>query len=151
MIEEGNKYVNSRFCSRSGFLFVFKWDFIGSVGVDGDHMDVIIAGEMIKLRSYYSGRWVSRYSLDVSSDTIYVSTHSICNGQMVGMVDIASHYFENGNVRMEVHKDMNPISIAFEGNQTPSSVFNAIASFEDEVQEGLLAAFSSMKQDSLKV
>lgn len=131
MIEEGNKYVNSRFCSRSGFF----------VGVDGDHMDVIIAGEMIKLRSYYSGRWVSRYSLDVSSDTIH----------MVGMVDIASHYFENGNVRMEVHKDMNPISIAFEGNQTPSSVFNAIASFEDEVQEGLLAAFSSMKQDSLKV
>ena len=121
------------------------------MGVDGDHMDVIIAGEMIKLRSYYSGRWVSRYSSDVSSDTIHVSTHSLCNGQMVGMVDIASHYFENGNVRMEVHKDMNPISIAFEGNQTPSSVFNAIASFEDEVQEGLLAAFSSMKQDSLKV
>ena len=69
----------------------------------------------------------------------------------MGMVDIASHYFENGNVRMEVHKDMNPISIALDGISTPSSVFNAIASFEDEVQEGLLAAFSSMKQDSLKV
>ena len=24
MVEEGNKYVNSRFCSRSGFLFVFE-------------------------------------------------------------------------------------------------------------------------------
>ena len=80
MIEEGNKYVNSRFCSRSGFLFVFKWDFIGSVGVDGDHVDVIIAGEMIKLRSYYSGRWVSRYSLDVSNNTIHVSKQSLCNG-----------------------------------------------------------------------
>ena len=69
----------------------------------------------------------------------------------MGMVDIASHYFENGNVRMEVHKDMNPISIALDGHSTSSSVFTAIASFEDEVQEGLLAAFSSMKQDSLKV
>lgn len=70
---------------------------------------------------------------------------------MAGMVDIASHYFENGNVRMEVHKDMDPVSISLSEKPAPTSVFTTIATFEDEVQEGLLAAFSSMKQDSLKV
>lgn len=43
-----------------------------SVSVDGDHIDVLIVGEMIKLRNYYTGRWVSRYSLDVSENTIFV-------------------------------------------------------------------------------
>ena len=80
MVEEGTKYVNSRFCSRSGFLFVFECVFICSVGVDGDHIDIVIAGEMIKLRSYYSGRWVSRYSLDVSGDMIHVSACSVYHG-----------------------------------------------------------------------
>lgn len=49
------------------------------MGVDGDHMDVVIAGEMIKLRSYYSSRWVSRYSLDVSGETIHVEHSFLCN------------------------------------------------------------------------
>jgi singapore isolate B (sub-type 7) whole genome shotgun sequence assembly, scaffold_2 len=43
-----------------------------SVSVDGDHIDVLIVGEMIKLRNYYTGRWVSRYSLDVSENMIFV-------------------------------------------------------------------------------
>ena len=49
-----------------------EWMLTDSVSVDGDHIDVIIVGEMIKLRNYYTGRWVSRYSLDVSENTIFV-------------------------------------------------------------------------------
>ena len=70
---------------------------------------------------------------------------------MAGMVDIATHYFENRNVRMDVHRDMGPTSISYPASGASRTVFQKIASFEVGVQEGLLSSFSSMKQDSLKV
>ena len=44
-----------------------------SVGCDGDHFDILIVGELIKLSSYYSGRWVSQYSVDMTDSTIHVA------------------------------------------------------------------------------
>lgn len=43
-----------------------------SVGVDGNHMDIVITGELNKLVSFYAGRWVSRYTLDLSSMQLHV-------------------------------------------------------------------------------
>lgn len=48
--------------------------FTTSVGCDGDHFDILIAGELIKLSSYYSGRWVSQYSVDMTDAAIHVAT-----------------------------------------------------------------------------
>lgn len=48
-----------------------------SVGVDGDHIDVLFVGELIRLSSYYSGRWVSQYSIDVVGDTIQVGCSAL--------------------------------------------------------------------------
>ena len=121
------------------------------MSVDGDHIDILIVGEMVKLRNYYTGRWVSRYSLDVSENMIFVRVWWCDDVQMAGLIDIATHYFENGNVRMDVHKDMDPTSLSYPASGVSQAVFQKIAAFEDGVQEGLLSSFSSMKQDSLKV
>lgn len=43
-----------------------------SVGADGNHIDLIITGELDKLASFYSGRWVSRYSIDNVESKLYV-------------------------------------------------------------------------------
>lgn len=45
---------------------------MGSIGVDGYHIDVILVGELFRLSSYYTGRWVSHYSLDVVNGSAHV-------------------------------------------------------------------------------
>lgn len=45
---------------------------MGSIGVDGYHIDVILVGELFRLPSYYTGRWVSHYSLDVVNGSAHV-------------------------------------------------------------------------------
>ena len=45
---------------------------MGSIGVDGYHIDIILVGELVRLSSYYSGRWVSHYSLDVVNGSAHV-------------------------------------------------------------------------------
>ena len=65
-------------------------------------------------------------------------------------MDINTHYFENGNVRMDVHKELTPASFPL-SSTTAASVFAQITAFEDALQEGLQEVFTSMKQDALKV
>ena len=65
-------------------------------------------------------------------------------------MDISTHYFENGNVRMDVHKELTPSSLPL-SSTTAASVFTQVAAFEDALQEGLQEVFTSMKQDALKV
>ena len=65
-------------------------------------------------------------------------------------MSIASHYFENGNVRMNVRREMSPIQIALSAG-VATKFFERIAAFEDEIQEGLNEIFTSLKQDALKV
>ena len=65
-------------------------------------------------------------------------------------MDINTHYFENGNVRMDVHKELSPSSLPL-SSATATSEFSQIAAFEDTLQEGLQEVFTSMKQDALKV
>lgn len=66
------------------------------------------------------------------------------------MVDIQSHYFENGNVQMNVHRELSPITIPFD-NRSGSEIIKAIGSFEDNLQTSLKEVFSSMQKDALKV
>lgn len=73
LINECRKYVEHRFSSRSSALYsLFSRYLTNSVGCDGDHLDILIVGELIKLTSYYSGRWVSQYSVDMTDSAIHV-------------------------------------------------------------------------------
>lgn len=69
---------------------------------------------------------------------------------MTGVVDIQSHYYENGNVQMSVHRELTPLSIPLD-ERASSNVIQAIASFEDSLQTNLKEVFSSMQKDALKV
>lgn len=68
---------------------------------------------------------------------------------MAGAVAISSHCFENGNVRMEVHREMPAVQLG-QSRDLATQLFSRIALFEDELQEGLKSVFSSLKQDALK-
>lgn len=78
LIGECRKYVERRFSNRSSALFCFFALLTASVGCDGDHFDILIVGELIKLSSYYSGRWVSQYSVDMTDSTIHVADKRWC-------------------------------------------------------------------------
>lgn len=72
LIDECRKYVERRFTSRSNGLCACMRGVMTSVGSDGDHIDIVIVGEMVKLSSYYSGRWVSQYSVDLVGSSVHV-------------------------------------------------------------------------------
>ena len=74
VLSSGKKYIARRFHKNSGFLYIlfFIFIFMCSVGVDGNHIDLIITAELNKLDSFYSGRWVSRYSIDSVESKLYV-------------------------------------------------------------------------------
>ena len=80
LTDECRKYVERRFSNRSSALFCFFALLTASVGCDGDHFDILIVGELIKLSSYYSGRWVSQYSVDMMDSTIHVADERWCWG-----------------------------------------------------------------------
>lgn len=69
---------------------------------------------------------------------------------MTGVVDIQSHYYENGNVQMSVHKELSPLSITLD-DKAAVKVIQEISSFEDSLQTHLKEVFSSMQKDALKV
>ena len=70
---------------------------------------------------------------------------------MAGAIDVSTHYFENGNVRMDLHKDMPIARLSLSTNQLGEELFKLIGEFEDKVQQGLGDAFASLQQDTLKV
>ena len=51
------------------FSFLFL---ISSIGNNANHIDVLIVGELTKLSSYYTGRWVSQYTIGYFDDSIKV-------------------------------------------------------------------------------
>lgn len=51
---------------------------------------------------------------------------------------------------MNVRREMPPIQLALSGG-VATKLFERIAAFEDEIQEGLNEIFTSLKQDALKV
>lgn len=51
---------------------------------------------------------------------------------------------------MDVRREMPPIQLSL-SNGVATKLFERIAAFEDEIQEGLNEIFTSLKQDALKV
>ena len=103
-------------------------------------ISIIISGEAKKLRSFWSGKWISHYTLAIHDTTMDVT----------GFVKIHTHFYENGNVQMKNDKNMTALSLDMTSEDFVRSLFDSIKEFESQLQSNLDGMFVCMKTDVVK-
>ena len=84
---------------------------------DDGSIEIEICCQNHKLDSFWSGEWLSQWSLN--------------DGQLSGLIKSSSHYFEIGNLQFNLGKEFESVSV-----QNPNdavSIAAAIKATEDEV------------------
>uniref|UniRef100_A0A7R9YCR6 F-actin-capping protein subunit alpha n=1 Tax=Pinguiococcus pyrenoidosus TaxID=172671 RepID=A0A7R9YCR6_9STRA len=113
--------------------------YVADAGVGVYHTDgalsIVIAGTKLNLRNYWAGSWNSSWQFDGT--------------ELTGKVKIRGHYFEDGNVQLQVEKDIPAITVA-RGSKQAEEVVKAISEAEQALQRGLEESYQSMSETTLQ-
>ena len=91
-----------------------------SVTIDGDqNMNIEISSHSAKLESFWSGIWLS--------------TWTVSGATLSGNIKAKNHYFEIGNLQLNLNKDFDAIPVKDINNA--DSIIKAIKDTEDKVSE----------------
>ena len=102
-----------------------------SVTVNSDgNIRAIISTDVQRLRAFWSGRWKSEWTIDVSNKTIS------------GSISFMAHYFEGGNVQLHNTRDIDAQPI--NDISDPSSFVKSIIEAIDEGESSLLVTFTKL-------
>ena len=99
---------------------------------------VVISGEKLNLKNYWSGSWVSKWTVTT-------------NNEVSGNSKIIAHYFEEGNVQLNTTKTFPEFKC--EGGSDESlakSVATKIGECEQALQLGLYQMYGAMSEETLK-
>ena len=81
-------------------------------------IDLEICCQNYKLESYWSGEWLSKWTLS--------------NGQLFGSIKLQSHYYEIGNLQFNLSKEF---EAAVQNPNDADSIVKAIKGVEDKVSD----------------
>lgn len=113
---------------------------VGVYAVNG-LLTIVITGEKINLKNFWSGKWSSTWTLALEEGVASLS----------GEVKIHIHYFEDGNLQMQSHKQIAPNEIAF---NTEAVLFDKVASIiqseESALQNGLEEMYTNMNGETFR-
>ena len=84
-----------------------------------------------------NGRWRAWYILDPRS------------GALTGRISVDVHYYEDGNVRLQTHKDVDA-SAGSGGGATAAEAVRAVAAAERAFQEALGRGFAGLNEGAFK-
>lgn len=115
-------YVSNHYIDQSVGMVVPK---------DGNQYQLIIIGERLNDGNFYNGKWVSLF--EYNGD----------NGKIKGLIKVAVHYYEDGNVLLKSSKE-------FERETTNLDVIEAIGSIEHEFELGLLNEIGELNENKFK-
>lgn len=110
----------------------------GAFADETDSIKVVISGEKINLRNYWSGNWRSSWVVEVRG----------AQASLTGSLKVRAHYFEDGNVQLQTSKDVST-TISFTGD-IGTAVSNAIAAAESALQQGLEDMYANMSHETFK-
>lgn len=98
-------------------------------------MTVVISGERLNLRNYYSGNWISVWTANKEE------------GIIDGSMKIRAHYFEDGNVQLQTNKKFESVPLP-----TPddAGIVEVIQQSETELQSALEAMYLNMSDETFK-
>jgi len=113
----------------------------GTFADDTDAIKVVVSGEKLNLRNYWSGNWRSTWTVEVRGTEAFVS----------GNMKVRAHYFEDGNVQLQTSKDVPPTTASFaDASQIGPAVADIIQQAESELQQGLEDMYSNMSHETFK-
>ncbi|GAB9470114.1 F-actin-capping protein subunit alpha-2 [Globisporangium polare] len=120
----------------------FEYMHQGTAGVyvKGSHLIVNLCTKRINLRNFWSGRWQSRWEVDLSTNPL----------QVKGKIALHVHYFENGNLQLKDEKSVEE-DVSF---SSPTGLGDAllcvIKDAEDNLQTNLEDMYINMSQETFK-
>lgn len=129
-----SKYVSSQFLSKDSASGVFV--------VSENQLTARIVGVRANLRSMWSGRWGSDWSITLTES-------GTCT--IIGSVSIICHYFEDGNVQMNTKKKVPSKTFKFTSGKNFADLLSAhIQTTETELASGLGAMYYTMSAVTFK-
>jgi len=127
-----NEYVSGRYPNNHGACAVYD----ATSGKEEDVLlHIVISGENVNLRNYWSGNW--RSSWQVSSSNI-----------IQGEIKVRAHYFEDGNVQLQTTKKIEASSLSTDS--LPAAIVNYIQENESNLQQGLEDMYANMSHETFK-
>lgn len=106
-----------------------------AVYASGGRLHVVIYGERVNLRNYWSGSWLSVWDVDPERASIS------------GTIKLRAHYFEEGNVQMQTSKSYSSAALS---EPLGPGVAQAINDFESSLQQGLEGMYGKMGDETFK-
>mmetsp|Transcript_10291 Transcript_10291/g.20204 ORF Transcript_10291/g.20204 Transcript_10291/m.20204 type:complete len:292 (+) Transcript_10291:248-1123(+) len=127
-----NGYISKQFVPGTTTLSVV-------CGATDSELLVILSGEKINLKNYWSGRWRSRFIVSLEEKCLY------------GWVKINCHTFEDGNVQLSTEKNVDDEALSFDDPESlGAAVTDTISTIESNVQESLEDMYVNMSQEAFK-
>ena len=104
-------------------------------------LSIVISAKNVSLRNFWSGSFVSTYTVSVDADKCIVS----------GETKTWCHYFENGNVQMQQKRDYEATVVEASGAEDVAvNVVKHISECETAMQMGLEAMYTNMSDETFK-
>lgn len=113
---------------------------VGVYAVNGN-LTVVITGERINLKNFWSGKWTSSWALAVNDG----------NATLSGDIKIHVHYFEDGNLQMQTNKNVQANSFNYSNeNALFDKVVAIIQEQEAALQQGLEEMYTNMNNETFR-
>jgi capping protein alpha len=101
-------------------------------------LTVIISGEKLNLRNFWSGQFLSTWTVTLSGDSSTIA----------GEIKIRAHYFEDGNVQLQSKKVVGAAALG--AGPVGEMVKAFVAGEEKALQEGLEEMYANMTEETFK-
>lgn len=127
-----DNYITTRYLAENCAAGVFAKD---------GNLIVSVAGERPNLRNFWSGKWLSTWSVSLSSG----------EASITGAIKVHAHYFEDGNVQLQTTKDIPKIVFPFtEASELATQLVSHIDSTETDLQKGLEEMYGNMNEETFR-
>ena len=127
LVIELEKYMKAYFAQENQGFGVYK--------VEDGKLVVVIYGNRISLKNFWSGAWYSAWTINPAD-----------GGHISGKLNFKSHYYEEGNVQLNTIKEFSD-SVPL----TASSIVEYISKAESDYQQHISEIIYSMGDETLKV
>eukprot|EP01039_Chlorochromonas_danica_P004217 gene4219-4634_t len=126
-------YVKANYLAEQSAAGVFARD-----GV----ISILVSGEKVNLRSFWSGRWTSTWAVAKTSANAVTLT---------GEIKIHVHYFEDGNLQMQSTKIIPTQTLEYSTESDLAKViFERIRAEENALQGGLEDVYGNMNSETIR-
>lgn len=104
--------------------------------------NVIISAEKLNVRNFWSGQWISHWTVTVTEEKTSVE----------GFIKVRAHYFEDGNVQLQTSKNTDAVTFSPDtaGNELAKSIRSYVLDQELLLQNGLEEMYTNMTEQTFK-